>query len=252
MVLLELENVSLTFNDIKVLSELNFKISKEEIVGIVGATESGKTTLFDVISGIYKPTSGNIIFDGQDISNLSIEKLNRRGIARTFQDGNIFDNLTVADNIRLGFYNTLTYNLSDALFRSKNFYRQERELTERTKELLDIFDMLDYKDLMAKDIPYHLQCKLDIARAIAAYPKLLLLDRPTNGMKISEAEQFMTTIEMVNRKFKTAIAIIENDLNLIFGICNKISVMEYNTIIATGSPLEIKNNNALLSVYLGE
>jgi ABC-type branched-chain amino acid transport systems, ATPase component len=252
MILLELDNVNLSFDGIKVIRELNFKICENQIVGIVGATESGKTTLFDIICGVYNPTSGKIIFEGQDITNMSIEKLNQLGIARTFQNGNVFQNLTVANNIRVGFYNSLSYNILDVLARRDTFFQQEKYLTERVDELLEIFELVDLKDQLARNIPYDLQCKLDIARAIATSPKLLLLDRPTNGMTNSQAEKFMNIIEMVNRKFKTAIAIIENDINLILNICNEISVMEYGTIIATGEPIEIKNNQALLSICFGE
>lgn len=252
MILLEVDNVNLSFDGIRAIRELNFKVNKNQIAGIIGATECGKTTLFDLISGVYIPDSGKIFFDGHDITAFSIEKLNSIGIARTFQNGNVFQNLTVFDNIRVGYYNSLSYNLSDAILRCEKFFRQEKELCERANELLDIFELLDYASELAKNIPYDLQCKLDIARAIATSPKLLLLDRPTSGMNNLQSEEFMATIEMVNRRFNTAIVVIENDINLIMNICSEISVMEYGTIIATGSPIEIKNNQALTSICLGE
>lgn len=252
MILLEVDNVNLSFDGIRAIRELDFKVNKNQIAGIIGATECGKTTLFDLISGVYIPDSGKIFFDGHDITAFSIEKLNSIGIARTFQNGNVFQNLTVFDNIRVGYYNSLSYNLSDVILRDEKFFRQEKELCERANELLDIFELLDYTSELAKNIPYDLQCKLDIARAIATSPKLLLLDRPTSGMNNIQSEEFMTTIEMVNRRFNTAIVVIENDINLIMNICSEISVMEYGTIIATGSPIEIKNNQALTSICLGE
>ena len=252
MILLELEKINLLFKDTRIIRDLYFKINEEEIMGLIGPTQAGKTTFFDLISGIYKPTSGKIIFEGQDITKLSIEKTSSIGIARTFQNGNIFSDLTVGDNIRVGFYNSLDYKFKDVIFRSQKFLSQEQNLTERVDELLDIFDLGDYENKIAGELSYVLQCKLDIARAVAVGPKLLLLDRPTNGMNANEAEEFMSIIEMVNKKFKTAIIIIENDINLIMDICNRVAVMEYGIIIAVDSPVEIKNNQALISVCFGE
>ena len=146
MILLELEKINLLFNDTRIIRDLYFKINEEEIMGLIGPTQAGKTTFFDLISGIYKPTSGKVIFEGQDITNLSIEKTNSIGISRTFQNGNIFNDLTVGDNVRVGFYNSLDYKLKDVIFRSQKFFDQEQDLTNRVEELLDIFDLGDYKD----------------------------------------------------------------------------------------------------------
>ena len=248
MILLELDKINLLFGDKRIIRDLNFKMNEEEIIGLVGPTQAGKTIFFDLISGVYEPTSGKIIFEGQDITSFSIEKTNSIGIARTFQDGYVFDDLTVADNIKAGFYNSLDYELKDVVFRNSKFLSEEQKLDERVEELLDIFDLNDYKNKVASELPYATRSKLGIARAVATNPKLLLLDRPTNGMDPDEAKELMSVIEMVNKKFKTAIIIIENDVNLIMDICNRIAVMEYGIIIAIDSPVEIKNNQALISV----
>lgn len=252
MILLKIDNVSLTLDGSRIIRNLNFSVPQNEIVGLIGATESGKSSLFDLISGVYIPDEGKITLAGIDITPLTIEKLTTLGVARTFQNANFFSNFSVTDNIRLGFHNSLKYNLFDVILRTQKFFSNEKEIDERTNELISIFNLSDYADMFPNDIPYDAQCRLDIARAVATSPKLLLLDRPTGGLGINQAEEFMSTIEMVNRRFKTAIVIIENDLNLLLNICSEISVMEYGTIIATDNPIEIKNNQVLTSICLGE
>lgn len=252
MILLRAENLNLNFGGVRAIRDLNFSIKENEIVGVIGSTESGKSTLFDIISGINKADKGSLMFDAIDISSFSIEERVRMGISRTFQHSNLFNDLTVKSHIKLGLVNSQDYSLADVLFITENFNRQEDILNERVDELLEIFSLNEYGDVAAKDLSYDLQCKLDIARAVATSPKLLLLDRPTKGISNKDAEQFMYVIEMVNRRFNTAIVIVENDINLIIGICNRICVMEYGTIIACDEPLAIKNNQALMSICMGD
>ena len=251
MILLKLKKINLLLGDMRIIRDLNFDLEDEEIVGLIGATQAGKSILFDLISGFYKASSGEIYFGSDDISKLSIEKRSRLGIARTFQNGSIFADLSVSDNIKIGFYNFVDYKFKDVLFRTKKFIDEEKKLNEKVDELLETFGLNYYKNVIAGDLSYVLQGKLDIARAVACGPKILLLDRPTNGMNNDEAEEFINMIRIVNQKFKTAIVVIEDDIDLIMNVCDRIVVMEYGTIIASDEPVEIKNNQALASINFG-
>lgn len=248
MILLKLNKLNLVFNDMRIIRDLDLVVEKQEIVGLIGATQSGKTVLFDLISGFYKPSAGKIYFDGENITKFSVEKKSRLGIARTFQNGSIFSDLSVADNVKIGFHSFINYKLKDVIFRSKRFFDEEKKISDEVYNILKIFGLDCYENLLAGDLSYALQGKLDIARAVACGPKLLLLDRPSNGMDKSEAEDFMDVIKMVNKKFNTAVVLIENDIDLIMNICDRVVVMEYGTIIASDKPVEIKNNQALASI----
>ena len=248
MILLKLNKLNLVFNDMRIIRDVDFVVEEKEIVGLIGATQSGKTVLFDLISGFYKPSSGKIYFEGDDITKFSVEKKSQLGIARTFQNGSIFSELSVKDNVKIGFYNFINYNFKDVILRSKKFFDVENRLSSEVDDILKIFGLDGYKNLLAGDLSYGLQGKLDIARAIACGPKILLLDRPTNGMDNDESEEFMDVIKMVNKKFNTAIILIENDIDLIMNICDRVAVMEYGTVIASDTPVEIKNNQALASI----
>lgn len=248
MILLKLNKLNLVFNDMRIIRDLDLVVEKQEIVGLIGATQSGKTVLFDLISGFYKPSAGKIYFDGENITKFSVEKKSRLGIARTFQNGSIFSDLSVADNVKIGFHSFINYKLKDVIFRSKRFFDEEKKISDEVYNILKIFGLDCYENLLAGDLSYALQGKLDIARAVACGPKLLLLDRPSNGMDKSEAEDFMDVIKMVNKKFNTAVVLIENDIDLIMNICDRVAVMEYGTIIASDKPVEIKNNQALASI----
>jgi len=252
MILLELINISLYLNKMRVLRELNLRVHEEEVVGIVGAPEAGKSILFDVISGLYKATSGNILFEGKDIKNLNMEALSKVGIARTLREAFVYENISVRDNIKLGCYNFLRYNVLDVLCRNKKYLEEEKNVAEIIKSLLDIFDLREQENNLAKSLAYEDRCKLNTARTFAMMPKLLLLDRPTRNMNIMQAENFINVLNIVRKKFRCAIIIIESDINLLINICNKIFVMEYGTVIASGTPVEIKNNQILMSVCAGE
>ena len=248
MILLKLSKLNLVFNDMRIIRDVDFVVEEKEIVGLIGATQSGKTVLFDLISGFYKPSSGKIYFEGDDITKFSVEKKSQFGIARTFQNGSIFADLSVSDNVKIGFYNFINYNFKDVILRSRKFFDVENRLSSEVDDILKIFGLDGYKNLLAGDLSYGLQGKLDIARAIACGPKILLLDRPTNGIDNDESEEFMDVIKMVNKKFNTAIILIENDIDLIMNICDRVAVMEYGTVIASDTPVEIKNNQALASI----
>ena len=232
----------------KAINDISFEVEKGEFVAIMGASGSGKTTLLNLISTIDKVTAGEIFVDGENITKFSVEKKSRLGIARTFQNGSIFSDLSVADNVKIGFHSFINYKLKDVIFRSKRFFDEEKKISDEVYNILKIFGLDCYENLLAGDLSYALQGKLDIARAVACGPKLLLLDRPSNGMDKSEAEDFMDVIKMVNKKFNTAVVLIENDIDLIMNICDRVVVMEYGTIIASDKPVEIKNNQALASI----
>lgn len=251
MILLRLSKINLLLGDMRIIRDLDFDLEEEEIVGLIGATRAGKSALFDLISGFYKASSGHIYFGSDDITKFSVEKRSRLGITRTFQNGSIFADLSVSDNVKVGFYNFIDYKFKDVLFRSKKFLDEEKKLDEKVDELLETFGLNYYKNIIASDLSYVLQGKLDIARAIACGPKVLLLDRPTNGMNNAEAEEFISMIRIVNQKFKTAVVVIENDIDLLMSVCDRIVVMEYGTVIASDEPVEIKNNQALVSISFG-
>ena len=248
MILLKLNKLNLVFNDMRIIRDLDFVVEEKEVVGLIGATQSGKTVLFDLISGFYKANTGKIYFEGEDITKFSVEKKSQLGIARTFQNGSIFSELSVKDNVKIGFYNFINYNFKNVILRSKKFFDEDNRLSDEVYSVLKMFGLEYYENLLAGDLSYGLQGKLDIARAIACGPKLLLLDRPTNGMDKNEAEEFMDIIKMVNKKFNTAIVLIENDIDLMMNICDRVVVMEYGTVIASDKPVEIKNNQALASI----
>ncbi|MCQ2613899.1 MAG: ABC transporter ATP-binding protein [Treponemataceae bacterium] len=254
--LLKADNISIVFGGLRAVSEFSCELHKGELVGLIGPNGAGKTTVFNMLSGVYTPTSGDITFwdkKGQVhlVGKSSPAQLNRIGISRTFQNIRLFNQLTVADNVRIALHNQRISNPLDVLFRTPRFRRDEAAMTQRVEELLELFKIDDVKDEMAKNLPYGKQRKLEIVRALAASPSLLLLDEPAAGMNPQETDELMQLIAFIRKKFNLTILLIEHDMHLVMGICERLMVLDYGRLIAQGTPDEIKSNPEVIKAYLG-
>ena len=251
--LLQTKGLGIQFGGLKAVDEFNFEIDKGDLYGLIGPNGAGKTTVFNLLTGVYKPTSGRIIYKGGSLVNKSPTAITRMGIARTFQNIRLFKNMTVLDNVKVGLHYSHPYNLATAIFRFlPAFSKSEAAMDEEARSLLRVFDLDEYADDKACNLPYGQQRKLEIARALATAPQLLLLDEPAAGMNPAETEELMKTIKMVREKFSVAILLIEHDMRLVMGICEKIAVLNFGTVLAFGTPEEIKNNPDVIAAYLGE
>ena len=250
--ILEAKNLGIDFGGLTAVNNLNLYIDQKEIVGLIGPNGAGKTTVFNLFTKVYKPTRGNIYLCGEDISKFSTMDASIAGIARTFQNIRLFSNLSVLDNVKAAMNNSHDYSIIDTLIHSKKFRENETEIDEKACELLKIFDLFDLKDIKASSLPYGAQRRLEIARALASNPKVLLLDEPAAGMNPQETEDLMKTIRFVRDKFDICIMLIEHDMNLVMNICERIYVLNYGMLLAKGSPDEIKNDQNVIKAYLGE
>ncbi len=251
MSLLDIKNLTITFGGLKAVSDVNIDIKKGELVGLIGPNGAGKTTVFNIITGVYKPTEGSVLFDGKVISKSKTSSINKIGIARTFQNIRLFKNMSVIDNLKVAYNNSMTYTPLAGILRLPKFWKQEKEIHDKAMKILEIFSLEKYAETEAQNLPYGKQRELEIARALATNPKLLLLDEPAAGMNPSETAELMNTISMIRKKFDITILLIEHDMNLVMGICENLYVLNYGTVIAKGSPEEIKNNEAVITAYLG-
>lgn len=251
-VILEAKDISIVFGGLKAVSNFNITIRENELVGLIGPNGAGKTTVFNMLTGVYKPTSGKIFLEGEDITNLKPYKRVSKGITRTFQNIRLFKKMSVIDNVKTAASNELNYNVFDSIFRTRRFWKEEKRIDEKVLEILEILGLKDYSDEIASNLPYGLQRKLEIARALATSPKIILLDEPAAGMNPIETEELMETIKLVREKFNVTILLIEHDMKLVMGICEWITVLSFGEVIATGTPDEIKNNREVISAYLGE
>lgn len=249
---LEVKNLGIDFGGLTAVNQLNMSINENEIVGLIGPNGAGKTTVFNMLTKVYNPTRGTIILNEEEINKLNTVEVNKRGIARTFQNIRLFNNLSVLDNVRSAMNNLYEYSVFDSLLHTKKYRNNEVEITNRALELLKIFDLDSVKDQLASSLPYGAQRRLEIARALASNPKLLLLDEPAAGMNPQETEELMDTIRFVRDKFNIAILLIEHDMNLVMNICERIYVLNYGMLLAKGEPEEIKNNPKVIQAYLGE
>ncbi|MBQ1914757.1 MAG: ABC transporter ATP-binding protein, partial [Selenomonadaceae bacterium] len=240
--LLRAEDVSEVFGGLKAVSDFNFYINKGELVGLIGPNGAGKTTAFNLFTGVYQPTTGTITFNGKSIVGLKPYQITQRGIARTFQNIRLFSELSVLDNVKIAYHCHVKYGLLEAVLRMGRYFREEREIEEESMRLLSIFKLDDKANEMAKNLPYGAQRRLEIARALAAKPKLLLLDEPAAGMNPQETKELMDMIRWIRKEFGLTVLLIEHDMNLVMGICERIYVLEYGTIIASGRPEEIKED----------
>ncbi|NLZ36405.1 MAG: ABC transporter ATP-binding protein [Clostridiales bacterium] len=249
--ILEVSRLGIKFGALAAVDDVNLTISRTEIAGLIGPNGAGKTTIFNLITKVYPPDSGIIMLDGKDTSGMNTAAISRAGVARTFQNIRLFDKLSVEDNVKIGLHNQTPYSILDSVLRLPKYWRQEKIAHERALELLSIFDMQDLADDEAGSLPYGAQRRLEIVRALATNPILLLLDEPAAGMNPSETEALMETIVKIRDKFEIAILIIEHDMKLVMGICEGIAVLNYGRIIAKGTASDIQNNPEVIEAYLG-
>ena len=249
--LLRAENVSQVFGGLKAVSDFNFFIDRGELVGLIGPNGAGKTTAFNLFTGVYHPTKGEIKFDGKSIVGLKPHEITRSGIARTFQNIRLFAELSVLDNVKIAYHSRVKYGLWEAVCRVGRYFSEEKYIEEESYRLLEIFKLKEHADEMAKNLPYGAQRRLEIARALATHPKLLLLDEPAAGMNPQETQELMTLIKWIKKEFGLTVLLIEHDMSLVMGICERIYVLEYGSIIASGTPAEIRANPEVIRAYLG-
>lgn len=252
MSMLKVENLGITFGGLKAVDNLSLEIEKNELYGLIGPNGAGKTTVFNMLTGVYKPTSGQFFLDGENLTGKSSIEINRKGIARTFQNIRLFGKMSVADNVMVGLYNQMNYSLADSLFRTPKFFAQEKEFSKRADELLAVFGLYEDRETLASNLPYGKQRKLEIARALATSPKLLLLDEPAAGMNPNETAELMSTIRFVREKFDMTILLIEHDMRLVMGICERVTVLNFGTELAAGETSVALNDPQVVKAYLGD
>ena len=249
---LECINLGITFGGLKAVEDFNLGIGQTEIAGLIGPNGAGKTTIFNLLTKVYQPTTGSILLNGQDIQNMDTARVNRSGIARTFQNIRLFSNLTVEENVKVAMNNQMHYNMVSSLFRLPSYWREEKEAHEKALELLSIFNMENEANVKAGSLPYGAQRRLEIVRALATQPRLLLLDEPAAGMNPSETSELMENIRKIRDTFQIAVMLIEHDMNLVMNICEGICVLNFGKVIAKGTPKEIQANHAVIEAYLGK
>lgn len=252
MALLTATKLSKVFGGLRAVSNFSIDINQGELIGLIGPNGAGKTTAFNLLTGVYEPTDGQIDFDGKSLIGLKPYQITQRGIARTFQNIRLFSNLTVLDNVKIAYHFHVKYGLLESVMRFGRYFREEEELEQKAIRFLEIFQLDHKKDEIARNLPYGEQRRLEIARALAAQPQLLLLDEPAAGMNPQETQQLMEMIRWIRKEFNLTILLIEHDMSLVMGVCERIYVLEYGSIIAHGTPNEIKNNSRVIEAYLGE
>ncbi len=252
MSMLRVEHLGITFGGLKAVDDLSLSIEKNELYGLIGPNGAGKTTVFNMLTGVYKPTTGKFYLNDEDLTGHSSIEINRKGIARTFQNIRLFGKMTVADNVKVGLNNQMHYSLADSLLRLPRYFAEEKEFDKRANELLAVFDLYDDRDTLASNLPYGKQRKLEIARALATSPKLLLLDEPAAGMNPNETAELMKTIRFVREKFDMTILLIEHDMRLVMGICERVTVLNFGTELAAGETSVALKDPQVIKAYLGD
>ena len=252
MALLEAKGLGIRFGGLKAVDEFNFEIDENQLFGLIGPNGAGKTTVFNLLTGVYKPTSGGIVFAGKSMNKLTPTKITQLGIARTFQNIRLFKDMTVLDNVKVGLHYSQNYSLLASILHLPNYFKGEEQMTKKAMELLEVFDLDKYADVKASNLPYGKQRKLEIARALATKPKLLLLDEPAAGMNPNETKELMDTIRFVRDEFDMTILLIEHDMKLVSGICEELTVLNFGRVLAQGKTNEVLNNPQVVTAYLGE
>ncbi len=253
-VMLKTENLGISFGGLKAAQNVNITINKGELYGLIGPNGAGKTTVFNLLTGVYQPTAGKFYLDGEDLTGKKQEIINRKGIARTFQNIRLFNNMTVISNVMVGLHNLPEYKSSPfaSMFRLPSHFATEKKMRDRAKELLDIFGLKEDRNTLACNLPYGKQRKLEIARAMATNPKLLLLDEPAAGMNPNETAELMETIRFVRDKFDMTILLIEHDMKLVSGICERVTVLNFGQELASGDTAEVLHDPRVITAYIGE
>ena len=250
--MLETKNLGISFGGLKAVDGLSLKIEKGQLYGLIGPNGAGKTTAFNLLTGVYKPTMGNFFLDGEKLTGHNTIEINKKGIARTFQNIRLFNQLSVLDNVKVGLHNDYKYSTAQGIFRLPAFFRTEKEMDRKAEELLEVFDLAGEKDYLASNLPYGKQRKLEIARALATSPKLLLLDEPAAGMNPNETQELMDTIRFVRDNFDMTILLIEHDMRLVSGICEEITVLNFGTVLAQGETSKVLKDPEVVKAYLGD
>ncbi len=252
MALLEVKNLGISFGGLRAVDNFNLSIEEGKLYGLIGPNGAGKTTIFNLLTGVYKPTDGEIYLDGKKISGLSTINISKSGMARTFQNIRLFDKLTVIDNVKVGLHNHNKYSVVASIFRLPSFRKAERAMKAEAMEILEVMGLAEYAKYTAANLPYGQQRKLEIARALATNPKLLLLDEPAAGMNPNETIELMDTIRFVREKFNVTVLLIEHDMKLVSGICEELTVLNFGQALAQGSTSDVLNNPEVIKAYLGE
>lgn len=252
MAILSVNNLGISFGGLRAVDSFNIEIEKGELYGLIGPNGAGKTTIFNLLTGVYKPDTGKVILDGVNITGLSTIGINKAGIARTFQNIRLFKDLSVLDNVKVGLHNNYKYSTVSGILRLPSFFKTEKLMNEKAMDILKVFELDQEAQRLASNLPYGKQRKLEIARALATNPKLLLLDEPAAGMNPAETDELMEAITLVREKYDVTILLIEHDMKLVAGICEKIFVLNFGTELANGLPNDVLNNPEVIKAYLGE
>ncbi|MBE5990635.1 amino acid/amide ABC transporter ATP-binding protein 1 (HAAT family) [Lacrimispora xylanisolvens] len=252
MALLEINNLGISFGGLRAVDNFSITIEKGQLYGLIGPNGAGKTTIFNLLTGVYKPNAGTILLDGNNITGKKTVDINRAGIARTFQNIRLFKDLTVLDNVKTGLHNSHPYSTVAGILRLPNYYKVEKQMDEKAVELLKVFDLDKEKDTLASNLPYGKQRKLEIARALATGPKLLLLDEPAAGMNPNETAELMDTIRFVRDNFDMTILLIEHDMKLVSGICERLTVLNFGQVLTQGKTADVLHDPEVIKAYLGE
>ena len=252
MALLETKNLGISFGGLRAVNEFDISVEKGQLYGLIGPNGAGKTMIFNLLTGVYQPDEGAILLDGVNLTGKKTTEICKAGIARTFQNIRLFGELPVIDNVKVGLHNHYPYSTFEGIVRLSRYFKVEREMNEKAMELLKVFGMEEYADYKAENLPYGQQRKLEIARAMATEPKLLLLDEPAAGMNPNETKELMDTILFVRDHFDMTILLIEHDMKLVSGICEKLTVLNFGEVLAQGDTQEVLNNPEVITAYLGE